>query len=92
MALLEVTKTLWLWRVGLDTQWCYVPAMCWGTGDGIVYSDAELELHDIRGAGEPEHPILIEVLENAIEVDVDAIADHTGRVVVMAGTPGGDSL
>ncbi len=28
---------------------------------------------------EPEHPILIDkFLENAIEVDVDAIADHTG--------------
>jgi len=31
---------------------------------------------------EPEHPILIDFLENAIEVDVDAIADHTGRVVI----------
>ena len=32
---------------------------------------------------EPEHPILIDkFLENAIEVDVDAIADHTGQVTI----------
>lgn len=32
---------------------------------------------------EPEHPILIDkFLENAIELDVDAIADHTGQVVI----------
>jgi carbamoyl-phosphate synthase large subunit len=49
---------------------------------------------------EPEHPILIDkFLENAIEVDVDAIADHTGRVVIggimehieQAGIHSGDS-
>ncbi|MFM8004716.1 MAG: carbamoyl phosphate synthase large subunit, partial [Dolichospermum sp.] len=49
---------------------------------------------------EPEHPILIDkFLENAIEVDVDAIADHTGNVVIggimehieQAGIHSGDS-
>lgn len=49
---------------------------------------------------EPEHPILIDkFLENAIEVDVDAIADTTGQVVIggimehieQAGIHSGDS-
>lgn len=49
---------------------------------------------------EPEHPILIDrFLENAIEVDVDAIADYTGQVVIggimehieQAGIHSGDS-
>jgi hypothetical protein len=49
---------------------------------------------------EPDHPILIDkFLENAIEVDVDAIADHTGQVVIggimehieQAGIHSGDS-
>ena len=49
---------------------------------------------------EPEHPILIDkFLENAIELDVDAIADHTGQVVIggimehieQAGIHSGDS-
>jgi carbamoyl-phosphate synthase large subunit len=67
----------------------------------IVYSDAELERYMTFAVQvEPEHPILIDkFLENAVEVDVDAIADHTGRVVIggimehieQAGIHSGDS-
>jgi carbamoyl-phosphate synthase large subunit len=67
----------------------------------IVYSDQELERYMIYAVQvEPEHPILIDkFLENAIEVDVDAIADHTGKVVIggimehieQAGIHSGDS-
>jgi carbamoyl-phosphate synthase large subunit len=67
----------------------------------IVYSDAELERYmTFAVLVEPEHPILIDkFLENAIEVDVDAIADHSGRVVIggimehieQAGIHSGDS-
>ncbi|MEA5618757.1 carbamoyl-phosphate synthase large subunit [Cronbergia sp. UHCC 0137] len=67
----------------------------------IVYSDADLERYmTFAVLIEPEHPILIDkFLENAIEVDVDAIADHTGRVVIggimehieQAGIHSGDS-
>jgi carbamoyl-phosphate synthase large subunit len=67
----------------------------------IVYSDIELERYMTFAVQvEPEHPILIDkFLENAIEVDVDAIADHTGRVVIggimehieQAGIHSGDS-
>jgi carbamoyl-phosphate synthase large subunit len=67
----------------------------------IVYSDAELERYMIYAVQiEPDHPILIDkFLENAIEVDVDAIADHTGAVVIggimehieQAGIHSGDS-
>ncbi|MGB5635174.1 MAG: carbamoyl-phosphate synthase large subunit, partial [Waterburya sp.] len=67
----------------------------------IVYSDGDLE-HYMNYAVqvEPEHPILIDkFLENAIEVDVDAIADHTDKVVIggimehieEAGVHSGDS-
>jgi carbamoyl-phosphate synthase large subunit len=67
----------------------------------IVYSDTELERYMSYAVQvEPEHPILIDkFLENAVEVDVDAIADHTGRVVIggimehieQAGIHSGDS-
>jgi len=67
----------------------------------IVYSDAQLERYMTFAVQvEPEHPILIDkFLENAIEVDVDAIADHTGKVVIggimehieQAGIHSGDS-
>jgi carbamoyl-phosphate synthase large subunit len=49
---------------------------------------------------EPDHPILIDkFLEDAVEVDVDAIADATGTVVIggimehieQAGIHSGDS-
>ncbi|HIK55925.1 MAG TPA: carbamoyl-phosphate synthase large subunit [Synechococcales cyanobacterium M55_K2018_004] len=67
----------------------------------IVYSDADLERYMAYAVQvEPDHPILVDqYLENAIEVDVDAIADHTGRVVIggimehieQAGIHSGDS-
>jgi carbamoyl-phosphate synthase large subunit len=67
----------------------------------IVYSDSELERYMTYAVQvEPDHPILIDkFLENAIEVDVDAIADATGMVVIggimehieQAGIHSGDS-
>jgi carbamoyl-phosphate synthase large subunit len=50
----------------------------------IVYSDQDLERYMTYAVQvEPDHPILIDrFLENAIEVDVDAIADATGQVVI----------
>jgi carbamoyl-phosphate synthase large subunit len=67
----------------------------------IVYSDTELERYMTYAVlVEPEHPILIDkFLENAIEVDVDAIADVTGNVTIggimehieEAGIHSGDS-
>jgi len=67
----------------------------------IVYSDAELEHYMTYAVQvEPEHPILVDqYLENAVEIDVDAIADTTGHVVIggimehieQAGIHSGDS-
>ncbi len=67
----------------------------------IVYSDRELEHYMTYAVQiEPDHPILIDqFLEDAIEVDVDAIADATGAVVIggimehieQAGIHSGDS-
>lgn len=67
----------------------------------IVYSDSELERYmSLAVQVEPDHPILIDgFLENAVEVDVDAIADATGNVVIggimehieQAGVHSGDS-
>jgi carbamoyl-phosphate synthase large subunit len=67
----------------------------------IVYSDSELERYmNYAVQVEPDHPILIDkFLENAIEVDVDALADSTGQVVIggimehieEAGVHSGDS-
>ncbi|MBW4517953.1 MAG: carbamoyl-phosphate synthase large subunit [Timaviella obliquedivisa GSE-PSE-MK23-08B] len=67
----------------------------------IVYSDADLERYmSYAVLVEPDHPILIDkFLENAIEVDVDAIADQGGNVVIggimehieQAGIHSGDS-
>jgi carbamoyl-phosphate synthase large subunit len=72
-----------------------------GRGMEVVYSDGELEKYMKKAILiEPEHPILIDqFLEGAIEVDVDAIADHTGEVVIggimehieEAGIHSGDS-
>ncbi len=67
----------------------------------IVYSDADLKRY-IEAAVEvdPERPILVDkFLENAVEVDVDAIADRAGAVTVggimehieQAGIHSGDS-
>ncbi|WOB44435.1 carbamoyl-phosphate synthase large subunit [Thermoleptolyngbya oregonensis NK1-22] len=67
----------------------------------IVYSDKDLERYMTYAVQvEPDHPILVDqYLENAIEVDVDAIADATGHVVIggimehieQAGIHSGDS-
>lgn len=67
----------------------------------IVYSDQDLERYMTYAVQvEPDHPILIDkFLENAVEIDVDAIADKTGRVVIggimehieQAGIHSGDS-
>ncbi|HEY9631345.1 MAG TPA: carbamoyl-phosphate synthase large subunit [Coleofasciculaceae cyanobacterium] len=67
----------------------------------IVYSDTDLERYMTYAVlVEPDHPILIDqFLENAIEVDVDAIADQQGNVVIggimehieQAGIHSGDS-
>ncbi|WP_069475206.1 carbamoyl-phosphate synthase large subunit [Microcystis aeruginosa] len=67
----------------------------------IVYSDSELERYMKYAVQiEPDHPILIDkFLENAIEVDVDALSDATGTVVIgglmehieQAGVHSGDS-
>ena len=67
----------------------------------IVYSDTDLERYMTFAVQvEPDHPILVDkFLENAIEVDVDAIADTTGQVVIggimehieQAGIHSGDS-
>ena len=67
----------------------------------IVYNDAELDRYMTYAVNvEPDHPILIDkFLENAIEVDVDAVADATGKVVIggimehieEAGVHSGDS-
>ncbi|MEM1309573.1 MAG: carbamoyl-phosphate synthase large subunit, partial [Cyanobacteria bacterium P01_H01_bin.153] len=67
----------------------------------IVYSDEELDHYMTYAVQvEPEHPILIDkFLEEAVEVDVDAIADATGAVVIggimehieQAGIHSGDS-
>jgi len=50
----------------------------------IVYSDSELERYMKYAVQiEPDHPILIDkFLENAIEVDVDALSDATETVVI----------
>jgi carbamoyl-phosphate synthase large subunit len=67
----------------------------------IVYADEDLERYMTYAVQvEPDHPILIDkYLENAIEVDVDAIADQGGTVVIggimehieQAGIHSGDS-
>ncbi|MEO1095373.1 MAG: carbamoyl-phosphate synthase large subunit [Cyanobacteria bacterium J06638_28] len=67
----------------------------------IVYADSELEQYMTYAVQvEPEHPILIDkFLQNAVEVDVDAIADQAGNVVIggimehieQAGIHSGDS-
>ena len=67
----------------------------------IVYSDKELKHYMTYAVDvEPDRPILIDkFLENAVEVDVDALADRTGKVVIggimehieQAGIHSGDS-
>ncbi|MEL6927493.1 MAG: carbamoyl-phosphate synthase large subunit [Cyanobacteria bacterium J06600_6] len=67
----------------------------------IVYSDADLKHYMTYAVQvEPDHPILIDkFLENATEVDVDALCDQGGKVVIggimehieQAGIHSGDS-
>ncbi|NJM98159.1 MAG: carbamoyl-phosphate synthase large subunit, partial [Phormidesmis sp. RL_2_1] len=67
----------------------------------IVYSDADLERYMTTAVQvEPDHPILIDkFLANAVEVDVDAVCDRTGKTVIggimehieQAGIHSGDS-
>ncbi|MBF2022804.1 MAG: carbamoyl-phosphate synthase large subunit [Hydrococcus sp. C42_A2020_068] len=67
----------------------------------IVYSDDDLQRYMTYAVQvEPDRPILIDkFLENAIEVDVDALCDSTGKVIIggimehieEAGVHSGDS-
>ena len=56
-----------------------------GRGMEIVYDDQALEEFMLGAAGiSPDHPVLIDkFLEEAVEIDVDAVSD--GRDVVVAG-------
>lgn len=72
-----------------------------GRGMEIVYNETELQRYmSADVVVESEHPVLIDrFLDNAIEVDVDAIADTHGNVVIggimehieAAGIHSGDS-
>ncbi|MBD1194412.1 carbamoyl-phosphate synthase large subunit [Vulcanococcus sp. Clear-D1] len=67
----------------------------------VVYGEEELNRYMSEAVNvEPDHPVLIDqYLENATEVDVDALCDATGRVVIgglmehiePAGVHSGDS-
>ncbi|MFN7228954.1 MAG: carbamoyl-phosphate synthase large subunit [Synechococcaceae cyanobacterium] len=67
----------------------------------VVYGEDELNRYMGEAVNvEPDHPVLIDqYLENAVEVDVDALADATGAVVIgglmehiePAGVHSGDS-
>ena len=67
----------------------------------VVYGEQELNRYMAEAVNvEPDHPVLIDqYLENATEVDVDALCDATGRVVIgglmehiePAGVHSGDS-
>ena len=67
----------------------------------IVYSDADLEHYMTTAVQvDPDQPILIDkFLQNAVEVDVDAVCDRTGHAVIggimehieQAGIHSGDS-
>ncbi|GAA3382796.1 carbamoyl-phosphate synthase large subunit [Cryptosporangium minutisporangium] len=72
-----------------------------GRGMEIVYDDATLESYIARATQvSPEHPVLVDrFLDDAIEIDVDALADGTGDVylggvmehIEEAGIHSGDS-
>ncbi|MFM8258774.1 MAG: carbamoyl-phosphate synthase large subunit, partial [Vulcanococcus sp.] len=67
----------------------------------VVYGEEELKRYMVEAVNvEPDHPVLIDqYLENATEVDVDALCDASGRVVIgglmehiePAGVHSGDS-
>jgi carbamoyl-phosphate synthase large subunit len=50
----------------------------------VVYGEEELNRYMVEAVNvEPDHPVLIDqYLENATEVDVDALCDATGTVVI----------
>src|SRR4030095_2827117 len=72
-----------------------------GRGLEIVYDDETLRAYLARGpALSPSHPVLVDrFLDDAIEIDVDALCDATGEVylggvmehIEEAGIPSGDS-
>ena len=72
-----------------------------GRGMAIVYDMATLDRYMRQAVqASPEHPVLIDkFLEDATEIDVDALADRTGAVVIggimehieQAGIHSGDS-
>jgi carbamoyl-phosphate synthase large subunit len=72
-----------------------------GRAMAIVYDVGSLERYMVQAvAASPEHPVLIDkFLEDAFELDVDALADRTGAVVIggvmehieEAGIHSGDS-
>jgi len=72
-----------------------------GRGMAIVYDHASLDRYMTEAVeASPEHPILVDkFLEDAFELDVDAVADTTGAVVIggimehieEAGIHSGDS-
>ncbi|QPN56829.1 carbamoyl-phosphate synthase large subunit [Synechococcus sp. CBW1107] len=67
----------------------------------VVFDEEELNRYMVEAVQvEPDHPVLVDqYLENAIEVDVDALADRQGQVVIgglmehiePAGIHSGDS-
>ena len=67
----------------------------------VVFDEEELNRYMREAVQvEPDHPVLIDqYLENAVEVDVDALCDHTGSVIIgglmehiePAGIHSGDS-
>ena len=67
----------------------------------VVFDESELNRYMREAVQvEPDHPVLIDqYLENAVEVDVDALCDHSGAVVIgglmehiePAGIHSGDS-
>ena len=73
-----------------------------GRAMAIVYDPGALDRYMTEAVdASPEHPILVDkFLENAFELDVDAVADHTGTVVIggvmehieEAGIHSGDSF
>jgi carbamoyl-phosphate synthase large subunit len=72
-----------------------------GRGMEIVYDDATLQAYITRATEiSPQHPVLVDrFLDDAIEIDVDALADGTGAVflggvmehIEEAGIHSGDS-
>jgi carbamoyl-phosphate synthase large subunit len=80
---------------------CVRPYVLGGRAMAIVYDTAALDRymrHAVQAS--PEHPILIDkFLEDATEIDVDAIADASGAVIIggimehieQAGIHSGDS-